>query len=61
MKKDEYSKLMLAMADYVEGRKLSGGTLVPYAEAGFNLACDFLAHEIRGLVDKLAFVEAVKE
>lgn len=51
MKESEYSRLISAIATFIESRKLDGKgiVLVPEAEAGFNMACDFLAHELRML------------
>jgi hypothetical protein len=51
MKESEYQRLVLAIATFVESRKLSGGVLVPDAEGGFNLACDFISSELKKLCD----------
>lgn len=34
------------IATYIKGRKLDEGTFTKDATAGFNLACDFLSHEL---------------
>ena len=40
---------LLKVAAWIEGRKMQKlhSALVPDATDGFNLACDFLAHELR--------------
>ena len=40
---------ILKIASYISNRKMcmDSSALVPDATMGFNLACDFLAHEIR--------------
>ena len=42
-------RTLLKLVAYITNRKMetSGTVLVPDATAGFNLACDFLSHEIR--------------
>jgi hypothetical protein len=42
------------IADYISARKIdpNDSTLVKNAADGFNLACDFLAHELRAMASK---------
>lgn len=43
---------MRKVADYIESRKLTGkACLTPEATGGYNLACDFLAHELRKMAE----------
>lgn len=43
---------MLKIADWTEGRKLDKGScLTDHATGGFNLACDFLANELRKMAE----------
>lgn len=46
--------MLTAIANFILSRKMHshGGVLVPDAEAGFNLACDMLSHELRKLADQ---------
>jgi hypothetical protein len=54
--------VMQRVALFIEGRKFEPGRscLTEQAAGGFNLACDFLAHELKRLasVDNEAFIDA---
>ena len=47
--KVSWDKLWLGICTFIEGRKVAvdGSFLTKDAAMGFNLACDFLAHELR--------------
>jgi hypothetical protein len=48
----EAQRFMRGIIGYIQSRKMPEGdsVLVPEAAAGFNLACDFLAHQLGELV-----------
>lgn len=48
----EAQRLILGIASFIESRKIDAANsmLVPNAAEGFNLACDFLSHQLRELL-----------